>query len=87
MDTDVARIVGASVTSQLTTSEKIIVNFLIVSGKVNVSEAQRLTGHTWHTAKRVLDKLTRQGILEYVHRPKVKVDRKAYYVLRIPKPE
>jgi len=87
VDTDVARIVGESITSKLTPSEKIIVNYLATNPEgITVNETQRQTGHTWHTAKKILDRLAFRGILEYRRRPGVKVDRKAVYVLNLPKP-
>jgi hypothetical protein len=39
--------------------------------------------HTWHTARKLLQRLEQKGILKYVHRPKVKVDVKAHYTLRV----
>jgi hypothetical protein len=51
------------------------------NGAIQVSEAQRLTGRTWQTSKKDLDKLTRKGILEFEPGRYVR-DPKAIYKLK-----
>lgn len=84
VDTDVAKIVGESITSELTESEKIAVNYVAVKGQINVNEAQRQTGHNWHKSKKVLDGLVAKGIFVDHRRKDIKVDRQAYYALKAP---
>lgn len=63
VDTDVAKIVGESITSQLSESEKIAVNYVAVEGRITASEAQRQTGRNWHKSPKVLDGLEAVQIL------------------------
>lgn len=57
-----------------------------VAGKITVTEVMCQTGQTWHTCKKLLDRLVQRGILEWKKRAGVKVDRQAYYILKTPKP-
>jgi ATP-dependent DNA helicase RecG len=84
VDEDVARIVGESITSQLTPSEKIVVNYVIVAESITVTEACRQTGHTWHTCRKLLDGLVIKQILEHKKRPGAKIDRQGRYILKRP---
>ena len=84
VDADVAKIIGESITGQLNEKEKIVANFVAVEHRITVSDAARRTGHNWHTAKKLLQGLVDKGVLDYVRRPGVAIDRKAYYRLRAP---
>jgi DNA-binding MarR family transcriptional regulator len=83
VDEDVAAVIGAKIASSLTENEKEVLNFVAVHEKINISEAQRLTGHNWGTSRKLLKRLEQKGILKYVHRQGVKVDVQAHYVLRV----
>ena len=67
VDSDVARLLGEKIVKGLNEREKIIVNYVIVHGSINVSQAQRLTEHNWPTSKKLLDKLVFKKVLTYVH--------------------
>ena len=81
IDADVAALLGASLAKQLTEDEKLIINFVALHKKVNVSDVQRLTKHNWHTGRKQLKRLQERGILNYVHREGIAIDRQAYWVL------
>lgn len=84
VDSDVAALIGASITRSLSENEKIVLNYVVVHGSINVSEAGRLTGHNWPTSRKVLMGLVEKRILRYVHRESMPVDRKAHFVLSEP---
>jgi hypothetical protein len=81
IDSDVAAAVGANITKSLNENQKIVLNYVVVHGSVNASQTARLTGHNWHTSKKLLMGLTELGILDYDRREDVEVDRKATFRL------
>ncbi len=83
VDSDVAALIGTAIAKSLTDNEKQVLNFVAVHGTINVSQAQRLTGHNWHTSKKLLARLVEKGILRYIRREGIAVDRQATYRLRI----
>ena len=50
------------------------------NGTIQVSEAQRLTGRTWQTSKKDLERLCRKNVLRFVPGAYQR-DSKAHYVL------
>ena len=83
VDADVANLIGLAIANSLTENEKEIMNFVAVHGSINISQAQQLTRHTWHTARKLLQKLEQKGILAYVRRKGTERDVKAHYILRV----
>jgi len=79
-DRDVAQFFGVDVWRTLQEHEIKIVASAFHNGTIQVSEAQRITGRTWGTSKKDLDRLTRRGILEFVAGDFVR-DPKAHYRL------
>jgi ATP-dependent DNA helicase RecG len=77
-DRDVAAHFGIEVWKTLQEHEVKIAAYAFRNGGViQVSEAQRLTGRTWATSKKDLDRLTKKGVLtfepgQYTRDPKAK---------------
>ena len=80
-DRDVAQFFGVEVWRTLQEHEIKIVASAYHNRTVNVSEAQRITGRTWATSKKDLERLARRGILEFVPGEYVR-DSKAHYRLK-----
>jgi ATP-dependent DNA helicase RecG len=77
---DVARIIGESIVSALSSEETKILAFVAQNNAINVSECQRqISTKTWHAARAVLLRLTEKGILE--HQRAFDRDPKAQFVL------
>lgn len=79
-DRDVAQYFGVGVWRTLQEHEVKIAAYAYRNGALQVSEAQRLTGRTWATSKKDLDKLARKGILIFVPGAYIR-DPKATYIL------
>lgn len=79
-DRDVAQFFGVDVWRVLQEHEIKIVASAYHNGTIQVSEAQRITGRTWGTSKKDLEKLARRGMLEFVRGEFVR-DPKAHYRL------
>jgi ATP-dependent DNA helicase RecG len=79
VDSDVAQLIGASIAKNLSEQEKRVLNFAAEYGKLSVSEAQRLTGKTWPSARALLNRLTKMGLLVHDHREDVERDPQARY--------
>jgi hypothetical protein len=86
IDNEAMKFLPEEIAKMLDNDEIRIVNFVGENGKINVSECQRLLPHikTWHTAKKVLIKLTQKGILDHIHRRDIERDSDAYFKLRSP---
>lgn len=84
-DADVASHFGVAIWKRLQEHEIKIAAYTFRNGQIQVSEAQRLTGRTWATSKKDLDRLVRSGLLEFVP-GEFSRDPKAHYVLK-DKPE
>jgi ATP-dependent DNA helicase RecG len=63
---DVAHFFGVDVWRTLNEHEIKILAYAFRNFSVQVAEAQRLTGRTWHTSKKDLDRLAKRGLLVYV---------------------
>jgi ATP-dependent DNA helicase RecG len=79
-DTDVAQHFGVEVWRLLQDHEIKILAYAYRNKRIQVSEAARITGRTWHTSKKDLERLTRQGHLAF-HAGEYERDSKAHYVL------
>lgn len=77
-DRDVAAYCGVELWKQLQDYEIQIVGYAFNNGSIQVAEAARLTGRTWNTSKRDLDKLVNKGLLKFIA-PKFQRDPKAHY--------
>lgn len=64
-DRDVAQFFGVDVWKTLQEHEIKIIAYTYRNQLIQVSEASRLTGRTWSTSKKDLDRLTRKGLLLY----------------------
>ena len=67
LDSDAYKRLGEMVAFSLTKDERLIVNYVMDHGKVNVSGALRILQTTrWHTARKLLMDLVDRGILDYI---------------------
>ncbi|MGR9239040.1 ATP-binding protein [Rhizobium leguminosarum] len=80
-DADVAAHFGVQTWRRLQDHEIQIAAYTFRNGQIQVSEAQKLTGRTWATSKKDLERLVRSGILEFVPGAYIR-DSKAHYVLK-----
>lgn len=80
-DRDVAMHFGVDLWKQLQEHEIKIAAYAFRNDAIQVSEAARLTGRTWATSKKDLDKLTRKGVLTFEPGKFIR-DPKAVYKLR-----
>ena len=83
-DADVAAHFGVERWKLLQDHEIKIAAYVFRNGKIQVSEAQRLTGRTWQTSKKDLERMKRAGLLSFVAGSYVR-DSTAHYVLAAPK--
>ena len=65
-DRDVATFFGVEIWKQLQEHEIKILAFAYQNLKVQVTDAQRVTGRSWHTSKKDLLRLSRKGLLEHI---------------------
>ena len=79
-DMDVAHHFGVEVWKMLQEHEVKIAAYAFRNGTIQVSEAQRLTGRTWQTSKKDLERLCRKNVLRFVPGAYQR-DSKAHYVL------
>jgi len=81
LDADATSIVGEAIFQGLSQEERRIINWVAENTRINVSQAARLTDRSWHTAKKILMRLTERGLLEHVVREHLDRDSKAHFVL------
>jgi ATP-dependent DNA helicase RecG len=79
-DRDVAAYCGVDTWKSLQDHEVQIVGYAFNNGQIQVAEAQRLTGRTWSTSKKDLDRLATKGLLTF-NPPKFQRDPKAHYAI------
>lgn len=79
-DKDVALYFGVDLWKKMEEHEIKIAAFAFRNGTINVSEAQRITGRTWATSKRDLNRLSEKGVLQFEPGSYVR-DSKALYRL------
>ncbi len=86
LDSDAITVVGEALFTTLTQDEKRAINFIAEHGEISVSNLQRLTQRTWHSARDLLKGLVDRGILTSTHsKNKVKKlgrDTAARYILK-----
>jgi ATP-dependent DNA helicase RecG len=80
LDKDVAALVGSALAKSLTDNEKRLLNFVAEHKAINVTQAVRLCGLEWGTAKKALNRLQDMGILQRIAREDIDRDPKARYV-------
>lgn len=80
-DADVAAHFGVQTWKMLQDHEIKIAAYTFRNGQIQVSEAQRLTGRTWATSKKDLERLVRSGVLEFKPGAYTR-DPSAHYVLK-----
>jgi ATP-dependent DNA helicase RecG len=83
-DKAVAEHFGVDVWKNLTENEIKIAAFAFRNGEIHVLDAQNLTGQTWHTSKRTLERLVKKNVLLFKPGKYVR-DSRAVYVLAKPK--
>ena len=76
------KLIGEAVYEQLDQSEKQVINVVAEKGHINVSDANRVLGKDWQTAKKILDGLVSKKILLRLSRTNKPRDPSARYVLR-----
>lgn len=85
-DKAVAEHYGVDVWKNLTESEIKIAAFAFRNGAIHVLDAQNLTGQTWHTSKKTLEKMVGKKVLCFEPGKYIR-DSRAKYVLAKPKPK
>jgi hypothetical protein len=78
----VAELVGGALYSTLTEQEKILINFGAEKTMVSVSDASRVIGKDWPTAKAILEGLVERRIFELRRRSGKLRESSKRYVLR-----
>ncbi len=82
VDADALKLLGESVYEQLSSEEKLVINFIADKGKINVSDANRVLRKNWHTAKQILDALGERDILLRRSKTGKVRDPSAHYILK-----
>ncbi len=85
IDFDASTLVSKELIPELGQDEHRAINFAAEHGSVNVSQLQRLTGRSWKSAKRLLNRLAEKDVLDHVHDTQKERDPDAHYVLKPPK--
>nr|WP_294523391.1 ATP-binding protein [uncultured Rhodopila sp.] len=80
-DRDVAQFFGVEAWKKLQEHEVKIVAFAFRNKSIQVSDAARLSGRTWHTSKKDLDRLVRKGHLVFI-KGEYERDSKAHYEIK-----
>ena len=82
IDSDVGQILPPEIVETLTQDERRILNYISENDKINVSEAHRILPHikTWHSARKILEKLSKKEILYHVHREDLLRDSDAHFI-------
>lgn len=66
LDKDVATYCGVETWKQLQDHEIQIMGYAFNNRSIQVAEASRVTGRTWNTSKKDLDRLVRKGLLKFI---------------------
>ena len=80
--TEVIDAFGEELWKLLDEDEQKLAEIAVRNGEINVSDAQRATGRTWHTAKKKLAKMVTKGALIHVHNQSDR-DTRAHYRPRL----
>ena len=78
---DVIEALGSDLWKTLNDDEKKLAEISVRNGKINVSDAQKAIGSTWHTAKNKLSKMVAKGVFIHIHNQSDR-DPKAYFRTR-----
>jgi ATP-dependent DNA helicase RecG len=81
VDFDATAVIGKAVYETLSEVERQVINYVAEYRKVNVSQAMRISGLHWHSAKKLLEKLKQKGILDDHRRRDLGRDGEAYYFI------
>ncbi len=81
---DVAQFFGVELWKQLQEHEIGILAYAFRNETLNVTEAQKVTGRTWATSKKDLERLTWRGLLEYIPGEYTRDPKAHYRLVRIP---
>lgn len=76
---------GADIWNKLNELELKIVTYVFQNGKIHVSDAQRLSGNTWITSKKNLEKLVAKGMLLFESGDSVRNPKSRYRLVNPPK--
>lgn len=79
-DKDVVTFCGVERWKMLEEHEIAIVGYAFRNERVHVAEVSRLTGRTWNTTKKDLERLVKKGLLNFV-KPKFSRDPSAHYTI------
>lgn len=79
-DRDVAAYCGVQQWQALADHEIALIGYAFNNRMIQVAEAQRLTGRTWNTSKKYLDRLVAKGLLRFVE-GRFSRDPKAHYAI------
>jgi len=82
-DKDVAEHFGVDVWKTLNENEIKVAAFAFRNGAIHVLDAENLTGQTWHTSKKTLERLVKKKVLVFVA-GKYPRDARAKYILAKP---
>ena len=82
VDSDAFKILGEKLSKSLDDNERRIVNFIAENRTINVTQASNLINRRWQYCKKVLTRLTENGILDRIHDAKVERDSSQYYTLK-----
>ena len=82
LDSNVYSVVGAEVAQTLDARELRTVNFVSENGRANVAQISKLLDCHWKTARRLMGRLVRKGVLLHIHRKDIVHDNHAHFVLK-----
>jgi ATP-dependent DNA helicase RecG len=86
IDKDASHVIGEAIFKTLSQDERRVINFIVEYGNISVSQVQRLTGRTWHSAKKLLLNLKLRDILIDQRNPALDRDPGARFFLRTTPP-
>lgn len=81
IDKDASAVIGEAIFKTLSQDERRIINFVVEYGNISVSQTQRLTARTWHSAKKLLISLKERKILKDKRTPGLDRDPGARFYL------
>jgi|SRR5271157_5462358 len=85
IDYDASTLVNKDLLPELGQDDHRAINFAAEHESINVSQLQRLTGRSWKSAKRLLQRLAEKGVLHHIHDMRKERDPDAHYVLKPPR--
>ena len=82
IDKDASAVIGEAIFKTLSQDERRVINFVVEYDNISVSQVQRLTARTWHSAKKLLVGLKEKHILEDRRTPGLDRDPGARFYLK-----